>query len=60
MDNMVKDTDQRMRISFVPADSSDLDNTQLIVQPIRLAPTNALVFGCFREKRWFAEKALEN
>jgi hypothetical protein len=57
---MVKHTDQSRRVRFVPTDSSDLDNTQLIVQPIQLAPTNALVFGCALKKKRFAKKALEN
>jgi hypothetical protein len=59
MDNLYMSANQRRRIRFVPTDSSDLDNTQLIVQPIQLAPRDAIVFGCATKKKNFAMATLQ-
>lgn len=52
------------KLSFVAtkqtADQDRWRKTQLIVQPVELAPENSILFGCYRVKKAAAYAALEN
>jgi len=60
MDDLAMAANQRRRIRFLPTDPSDLENTQLIVQPIELAPKDSFVFGCAIKKKKFAMETLQS